>query len=123
MWIDASPDKLANPQFLELGAAVLFAIVSLRFSHIYWKRRLTNWAIARHLELVGFRGAMFYEGPSAWTRSRNQHAFRVVTRDAAGRERSCWMLFGTFWGFHLTEPLTQVIWDDDPHDDSGVLYA
>jgi len=93
------------------GIAV-FVIVVWKLSRMYWKRRLTQWAEGQHLELVSFRGAWFYEGPSAWTRSRNQHVFRVVTKDRDGLTRYCWIMFGTFWGFTWGEPLTQVQWDN-----------
>ena len=46
-------------------------------------------------------------------RSRNQHLFKLVTRDQNGLERSCWIMFGTFWGFTLGEPVTEVQWTDD----------
>jgi hypothetical protein len=44
--------------------AVLFP-VAWKLCNRYWKRRLTNWAESQRLELVSFRGAWFYEGPSA----------------------------------------------------------
>ena len=93
------------------GGAVFFVAV-LTLSRRYWKRRLTQWAESQHLQLIGFRGAWFYEGPSAWTRSRNQHVFRVVTKDRDGLTRYCWIVFGTFWGFTWGELVTQVQWDD-----------
>jgi hypothetical protein len=55
---------------------------------------------SQQLELVSFRGAWFYEGPSARTRSRNQHVFRVVTKDRDGLTGYCWIMIGTSW-FHL----------------------
>jgi len=82
-------------------------------SRIYWRRRLSRWAASQGLQLVRFRGARFFEGPSAWTRSRSQHLFKVVTRDRDGLERSCWIMFGTFWGFTWGEPITKVEWTDD----------
>ena len=93
------------------GVAVL-VIAALKLSRMYWKRRLTKWAESQRLDLVSFRGAWFFEGPSAWTRSRNQHVFRVVTKDRNGLERYCWIMFGTFWGFTWGEPVTHVDWDD-----------
>jgi hypothetical protein len=93
------------------GTAALF-IAALILSNMYWKRRLTKWAESEHLELVSFRYAWFYEGPSAWTRSRNQHVFRVVTKDRDGLTRYCWIMFGTFWGFTWGEPITKVEWSD-----------
>lgn len=93
-------------------AAAVSMTIALILAKAYWKRRLTKWAESQHLELVSFRGAWFFEGPSAWTRSRNQHVFRVVTKDHDGLTRYCWIMFGTFWGFTWGEPITQVEWSD-----------
>ena len=99
-------------QLLLFAASVAFFIAVVTLSNMYWKRRLTKWAESEHLELVSFRGAWFYEGPSAWTRSRNQHLFRVVTKDRNQLTRYCWITFGTFWGFTWGEPITDVQWDN-----------
>ena len=100
-------------QLLIFGGGAVFFIAALIFGHMYWKRRLTKWAESEHLQLVSFRYAWFYEGPSAWTRSRNQHVFRVVTKDRDGLTRYCWIMFGTFWGFTWGEPITKVEWSDE----------
>ncbi len=89
------------------GAAVLF-LAAWKLSNMYWRRRLTRWAESEHLELVSFRGAWFFEGPSVWTRSRKQHVFRVVTKDRDGLTGYCWIMFGRFWGFTWGEPITRV---------------
>jgi hypothetical protein len=49
-------------------------------------------------------------------RSRNQHLFRVVTKDRHGLTRYCWIMFGTFWGF--TDPITEVQFDN-ADDEAG----
>ena len=95
-----------------VGVGVLLLVV-LKLSHMYWSRKLARWAESQQLQIVSFRGARFYEGPSAWMRSRNQHLFRVVTQDRIGQVRSCWIMFGTYWGFNWGEPLKEVIWDDE----------
>ena len=114
VWLQVGNLKLGAGQVLALAGAAAFLLIVLRLSALYWRRRLTQWADSQRLELVSFRGARFWEGPSAWRRSRNQHLFYVVTRDQEGRERSCWIMFGTYWGFTWGEPLTQVSWNDDP---------
>jgi len=101
-----------EPVWLYAGFAV-FLLLLLKLSRAYWNRKLTAWAESQQLKLVSFRGARFWEGPSAWTRSRNQHVFRVLTQDREGRERSCWIMFGTYWGFTWGEPLSKVVWDDE----------
>ena len=95
-------------------AAVM--ILALILAQMYWRRRLTKWAESQQLQLVSFRGAWFFEGPSAWTRSRNQHVFRVVTKDRDGLTRSCWIMFGTLWGFTWGEPITKVEWSSNADD-------
>ena len=113
VWFQVGNLKIGALQVLVMAGVAAFLLVAVKLSNMYWRRRLTRWAESRRLQLVHFRGARFYEGPSAWMRSRNQHLFRVVTRDREGRERSCWIMFGTFWGFTWGEPLTKVTWDDD----------
>jgi hypothetical protein len=105
--------RITPQQALLYLGMLVFLLLVFKLSRVYWKRRLTQWAGSQGMQLVSFRGARFYEGPSAWTRSRNQHLFRVVARDKDGLERSCWIMFGTFWGFTWGEPITQVEWTDD----------
>jgi hypothetical protein len=104
--------NVGAPQLMVLAASAVLLPIAWMLCNIYWKRRLTKWAESQHLELVSFRGAWFFEGPSAWTRSRNQHVFRVVTKDRDGLIGYCWIMFGTFWGFTWGEPITQVQWDN-----------
>ena len=104
--------KISVHQAMACAGVAVLLLVALKLSRMYWNRRLMRWAESQRLQLVSFRGAWFFEGPSAWTRSRNQHLFRVVARDREGRERSGWIMFGTFWGFTWGEPLREVIWDD-----------
>jgi hypothetical protein len=112
VWFQVGNLKIGPLQALVLAWGVVFLVIAWKLSRMYWKRKLTQWAESQHVTLVSFRGAWFYEGPSAWTRSRNQHVFRVVTRGREGLERTCWIMFGTFWGFTWGEPITQVSWDD-----------
>jgi hypothetical protein len=99
--------------------ALIYATIAVGFmlvlllSRMYWNKRLRQWAESEGLQLIRFRGARFYEGPSAWVRSRNQHLFLVTVRDKNGLERSCWIMFGTYWGFTWGEPITHVEWTDD----------
>src|SRR5258708_5074208 len=98
-------------QLLMFAATAVLFMVAWKLCDMYWKHRLTRWAESQNLQLVSFRYAWFYEGPSAWTRSRNQHVFRVVTKDRDGLTGYCWIMFGTFWGFTGGEPITEVRWD------------
>ena len=105
--------KIGPLQALIFAWALVLFVIAWKLTRMYWKRKLTQWAEGQHAQLISFRGARFFEGPSAWLRSRNQHLFRVVIRDRDGLERSCWIMFGTYWGFSWGEPLTKVTWDDD----------
>ncbi len=113
VWFQLGNLKIGPLQAVIFAWALVILIVILKLSRMYWSRRLRQWAEGQHLELVSFRRGRFYEGPSAWRRSRNQSLFRVITRDGSGLERTCWMLFGTYWGFTWNQPLTQVTWIDD----------
>jgi hypothetical protein len=100
-----------HPEFTVGMVTVLCLAIWL--SRIYWRRKLTKWAESQGMKLVSFRGAWFYEGPSKFLRSRNQHAFRVIVEDHLGITHSAWVMFGTFWGFTWGMPLTDVQWDND----------
>ena len=99
-------------RLLMVIGVLLLGFVLLRLGHWYWSRRLNKWAADQGLKLIGFRGAKFYEGPSAWRRSDSQHLFRVEVEDRTGERKSAWVMFGTYWGFTWGEPITDVIWDD-----------
>ena len=105
------PSSLVD-YILFFGGIGLLCFIMLKLGHHYWSYRLNQWAVDQGLRLVDFRGAKFYEGPSAWVRSDSQHLFRVHVEDKQGRRRSAWVMFGTFWGFSLRLPVTRVIWDD-----------
>lgn len=107
-----SPSISISHPWILIGLA-LFFFALLKIRRAYWSRRITQWAENQHLKLVRFRRGRFYEGPSAWMRSRNQHVFRVATQNVEGRERSCWIVFGTYWGFTWGSPLSKVVWDDE----------
>jgi hypothetical protein len=104
---------ITSNQLLLYAAAAVGLLLVFLLSQMYWGMRLRNWAQSQGMQLVRFRYAWFYEGPSAWTRSRNQHVFRVTVRDPYEMERVCWVMFGTFWGFTWGEPITKVEWIDD----------
>ncbi len=101
-----------NVIFLILGLG-LITFLLLRVSRYYWAYRLTKWATDQGLKLIEFRGAWFFEGPSAWIRSENQSAFHVLVEDARGKRRKAWVTFGSWWRFVLGEPLSDVRWEDE----------
>jgi hypothetical protein len=106
-------DTQIGPREIMIGVSLLVLLLALFLGQRYWRWKLRKWAEGEGVQLVSFRWARFYEGPSAWMRSRNQHLFKAVVRDRDGQERSCWIMFGTFWGFTWGEPVTHVEWTDD----------
>jgi hypothetical protein len=57
--------RITSQQALVYAGMLVFLLVAFKLGRIYWKRRLTQWAASQGLQLVRFRGAKFFEGPSA----------------------------------------------------------
>jgi hypothetical protein len=104
---------ITSERLLVYAAVIVGGLLVLLLVQMYWTSRLKNWAESQGMQLIRFRSAWFFQGPSAWRRSRNQHVFRVTVRDQYAMERNCWIVFGTFWGFTWGEPITKVEWIDD----------
>lgn len=79
-----------------LAAVVVFFVLNM--GRKYQEARLQVWAEENHYKVLNFRGAAFWEGPKAWLRSKNQHAYRITVQDEQGRQRQGWILFGDTWG-------------------------
>jgi hypothetical protein len=107
-WLEASPGSW----LLMVTGVLLLGFVLLKLGRWYWSRRLHKWAADQGLKVISFRGAKFYEGPTAWRRSDSQHLFRVQVEDRTGERKNAWVLFGTYFGFTWGVPITDVIWDD-----------
>jgi len=50
-------------------------------------------------EIVRMEHRVFRQGPMFWTTTRSQSVYRVVARDASGRERTAWARWGRTWLF------------------------
>ncbi len=77
------------------GGAVFFV---LNMGRKYQEAQLQAWAEENHYKMIDSKGAAFWEGPKAWLRSKNQHAYRITVQDEQGRRRQGWILFGDAWG-------------------------
>jgi hypothetical protein len=90
-----------------LGVAAIFGLVRPP-----WKKRLESWATQQDLTLIGFRSAMFFEGPDPWDRSDEQGRFEVWVKDHNGVERRGWVVFSRGWD-HKADPdvKAEVTWD------------
>jgi hypothetical protein len=82
-----------------IGVITVIVVLALVFGRKYWRRRLTTWAEREGFELVDFRGAHAFEGPSVWRRSENQDVLHVTLRHRRGDTgiRTAWVVFGSFW--------------------------
>jgi hypothetical protein len=101
-----------NPGILAFALLPFVAMALFRWGHSYWEKRIRNWAFSEGLTLIEFRGAKFYEGPSALIRSENQQVFRATFADDKGQQREAWLTFGSYANpFTQTARPTQVRWD------------
>jgi hypothetical protein len=93
------------------GIAAAAGIV-LAWGRVYWGRRVNSWATGKGLHLVSFRGAAAFEGPGGALCRKPHPAFRDTGRDAHGRVRSGWLLFGRSWNpFSPPDELVDEQWD------------
>ena len=103
---------LTTLEMSALAAGLLaLGIVLVVLSRFYWRWRLERWAAGEGYRLVSFRGAATWEGPQKFLRSENQSLFRVEVEDARGARRGAWVMFGSYWGFVIGEPIDGVTWD------------
>jgi hypothetical protein len=79
---------------LMIAGIGLLVFVLTRVGHYYWSYRLNRWAAEQGFTLIKFRGAKFYEGPSAWLRSDSQSLFRVQVENKRGEKVNGWVMFG-----------------------------
>jgi hypothetical protein len=76
------------------GAALLIA------ANFYWSRRIRRWAEEKHLTLVDWRHAWFFEGPDRLTRNQYRHVFWIEIEDRDGICATGWLTFRSrFFGF------------------------
>jgi hypothetical protein len=91
---------------------ILATCLMLSWGKTYWKKRMTLWAASRGFVLIDFRGAAFFEGPGAFTRTGNQTTFRVKVRDRRGKVLQGWLVFGKNLNpFSAPDELVQEKWD------------
>ena len=94
-------------------AAVVVFVGSLWLHLSRAKAILRAWAAEAGVEIVGFRKTNWTgRGPFKWgTTGRNQSIYHLRVRDSAGRERSCWVRCGSYFGGTLLSNKTEVIWE------------
>jgi hypothetical protein len=89
------------------------------------RRGVQRWCRRQQVQLLRWRDAKLFEGPSSW--DVQQRHYRVQVMDVHGRRRGAYL---TFKGPFLFERCVEALWDDprrsksagkSSSDDSGVL--
>lgn len=99
------PIQLPCPALMVLCLALLFVLIQvIRFfvSPYYWRRRLSSWASHNRFALLDF--GKLHSGSGTGT------CFRVVLRDASGKERKAEATFAGNIGFNLNH--VDIVWLD-----------
>jgi hypothetical protein len=99
-----------SKQILMVAGVILLVVAGISLGRVFWRWRIGRWARAQGFRLVGFTGAKFYEGPSAFFRTENRDEFHVVVEDGQGRQRSGWLCFGS--NLNPFSFAVEMRWDD-----------
>ena len=71
------------------------------------RRRVRLWCRRQGLQLLRWRDAKLFEGPSTWT--DDQDRFRIQVLDQEGRQRAGFLVFKRWWS---RAQRAQVLWDE-----------
>ena len=71
------------------------------------RRRVKHWCRRQGLQLLRWRDAKLFEGPSTWTVDHNRYRIQVL--DEEGRRRSGYLAFKRWWS---RAQRAQVLWDE-----------
>lgn len=96
----------ADDQRPSLISAVL-AAVPFSHSRRSTRRRVLRWCRRHGYELLRWRDAKLFEGPSSWD-ARERH-YRIQIIDADGHRRAAYLTFARQLVF---QRCTEVLWDD-----------
>jgi hypothetical protein len=90
--------SLLSDTIIDFGLIVVLAIGGILWGRIVYRRRIERWARSKHLTLVDWRPAWFYEGPDAPFRSRYRPVFWIEVEDKDGLPATGWLVF-SWWIF------------------------
>jgi hypothetical protein len=96
--------------FLFLCFMVLGVIVVVRWQYAQADKIVNRWAQANGFELVSAQMCGLQTGPFV-VYARGQFVFRIVVIDRSGRQRSGWILVGS-WHSGVLSDETKVKWDE-----------
>ena len=88
---------------LVLWVERLAAPLTDRFS----RRRVRHWCRRQGYQLLRWRDAKLFEGPSTWTVYHERYRIQVL--DGDGRKRAGYLVFRRWWS---GAQRAQVLWDD-----------
>ncbi len=71
------------------------------------RRRVKQWCRRQGLQLLRWRDAKLFEGPSTWTIQHDHYRIQVLDQD--GRRRAGYLVFRRWWS---TVRRAQVLWDE-----------
>ena len=95
--------SLGSQAILTTGLTILVMIVAIIWGRFVYGRRIRRWAKSKHLTLVDWRPAWFYEGPGAPFRSRYRQAFYIEVEDGEGLPATGWLVFSSWMFGHDAE--------------------
>ena len=71
------------------------------------RRRVKQWCHRQGLQLLRWRDAKLFEGPSSWTAHQSRYRIQVLDHD--GRRRAGYLVFKRWWS---SVQRAQVLWDE-----------
>ena len=71
------------------------------------RRRVKQWCRRQGFQLVRWRDAKLFEGPSTWTIHHDRYRIQVVDQD--GRRQAGYLVFKRWWN---AVQRAQVLWDE-----------
>ena len=100
------PD-VQTPSLTSALMRAVAALVPFRYSRRATRRRVLRWCRRQGYELLRWRDAKLFEGPSSW--DAHERHYRIQIIDAEGHRRAGYL---TFARRRVFERCTAVLWDD-----------
>jgi hypothetical protein len=96
-----------TPSLMSILMRAVASLVPFAQSRRATRRRMLRWCQRQGFELLRWRDAKPFEGPSSWNADERHYRIQII--DAAGRRRAAYL---TFARRRLLERCTEVLWDD-----------
>ena len=102
MSLDAQTPSLTSAVMRAVAAYVPFV-----YSRRSTRRRVSRWCRRHGYQLLRWRDAKLFEGPSSWDAGERHYRIQII--DADGHRRAAYL---TFARKRLVQRCTEVLWDD-----------